>query len=96
VGTTFPRTKIEEVIQWLQERKNYLEAQGWSALELQFDNGYDDLYDINIHGTREETDKEYSVRMKDVTREKVQEQIRLQEHIKFVKQEAKRLGIIKA
>ena len=97
MGWAFHHAKIEELILWLQERKRYLESQGWSNLEVKFDSGgWDEPHDINIYGTREETDKEYAFRMKCIEKETRQEQVKLQEHMKFVKKEAERLGIIKA
>ena len=95
LGTSFNATQLDEVIEELRELKKEVESRGYSDLTLEFQPNWDDPSEMVIFGTRDETEKEYAKRMKAIENEKRQEQVALQEHIKKVEAEAKRLGLIK-
>ena len=70
-------------------------GKGFSNLELHFEADWDSMADLIIVGTREETEREYNARMRAIARNERQEAVKMQEHIKFIEQEAKRLGVLK-
>jgi len=95
LGTTFPETNLDKLIQWLQNKRSELTDRGFSNLELHYEADWDSPYDLALIGVREETDKEYAARMKAIEKEHRQESVKMQEHIKFIEHEAKKLGILK-
>ena len=96
LGQSFDYQNLAELIQWLEKKRLDYIAQGFSDIELRFESGgWDDPYDLVICGVREETDMEYSARMKTVEKEKQKEAAQMQEHRKFIETEAKKLGILK-
>lgn len=95
LGTEFETNKLDEVIEELRDLKKEVESRGYSDLTLEFEFDWDDPSDMVIYGTRDETEKEYAKRMKAIENEKSREKVALQEHIKNVEAEAKKLGLIK-
>jgi len=95
LGTQFPETNLDKLIPWLQNKQTELASRGFSNLELHYEADWDSPYDITIVGVREETDKEYNARMKAFEKEQRQETVKMQEHMKFIETEAKKLGILK-
>jgi len=95
LGQTFPETNLNKLIRWLQTRRDELSRSGFSNLELHCGTDWDSSYDMTLVGTREETDKEFNARMKFIEKEQRQEQVKMQEHMKFIQTEAKKLGILK-
>lgn len=96
LGSTLPVTSIPDLISWLENIQKDSIENGYSNLSLEFDwGGWDDPYDLRIYGTREETDKEYANRQKLIKKEKRSEKVKMEEHIKHIKAEAEKLGLIK-
>lgn len=95
LGTSFPMTSLPEVIKLLQNKQADYESRGFTDLELHFESNWDDPCDMIFVGTREETDREYNARMKAIEKEERQEAVKMQEHLKFIETEAKKLGILK-
>jgi hypothetical protein len=95
LGTMFPETNLDKLIMWLQITRDELVQSGFSNLELSYIAEWDSPYDISITGIRDETDKEFNNRMKAIEKEKRQEAVKMQEHMKFIETEAKKLGILK-
>ena len=71
------------------------ENQGFSELEIKYEAEWDSPYDLSIVGIREETDREFNARMKAIEKEERSEAVKMQEHVKFIEKEAKKLGILK-
>jgi len=71
------------------------ENQGFSELEIKYEAEWDSPYDLSIVGIREETDREFNARMKAIEKEERSEAVKMQEHVKFIENEAKKLGILK-
>jgi hypothetical protein len=87
-------TSLPGVIQWLRTKQAEYENQGFTDLELHYAADWDSPYEISIVGTREETDKEFDARMKAIEADERREAVKMQEHLKFIQTEAKRLGIL--
>lgn len=94
LGESFPHTNLRQVISWLTDRETEWISRGVTNLELRFSADWDCPSEIEIIGTREETDKEFAARMRAVEKEKRQEAVAMQNHLKFIETEAKKLGII--
>ena len=95
LGSSFPETKLDNLIQWFQNKRNEWTAEGFTNLELRNVSSWDYAYDLTVVGTRYETDKEFNARMVAVEKEKRQEADKMREHMKFIEAEAKKLGILK-
>ena len=95
LGPTFPYNDLNKLILWLQAKRDELSRGGFSNLELHYESDWDSPYDLTLVGTREETDKEFNARMKAIEKEQRQETVKMQEHMKFIETEAKKLGILK-
>ena len=95
LGTTFPESNLDKLILWLQSKRDELQAKGFSNLELHYEADWDSPYDLTFVGNREETDKEFDTRMRAIEKNQRQEAVKMQEHLKFIEREAKKLGILK-
>ena len=95
MGTTLPHEDLDLLIACLQDKKKILEAEGYTDISLSLEPGWDEHYELMVYGVREENDKEYAARIKKAEEEKVLEAKALERHREFVKEEAKRLGILK-
>lgn len=95
LGTSLPHEDLDLLITCLQDKKRLLEDEGYTDIQLSFEPGWDDHYELMVYGVREETDKEHDARMKKVDAEKELEEKALLQHREFVRAEAKKLGILK-
>ncbi len=95
LGTTFPESNLDKLILWLQSKRDELQAKGFSNLELHYEADWDSPYDLTFVGIREETNKEFDTRMRAIEKNQRQEAVKMQEHLKFIEREAKKLGILK-
>jgi hypothetical protein len=94
IGTQFPETELSKLIKWLQMKELELMARGFTNLKIDYVADWDSPYELSFVGTREETDREFKHRMVEIEKERRSETVKMQEHIKYVEAEAKRLGML--
>lgn len=95
LGTTLPETLLDKLILWLQNKQVEYTAKGYGTISFHFIAEWDGPDEIFLIGFRDETDKEYGARMKAIEKEERSEAVKMQEHVKFIEKEAKKLGILK-
>lgn len=95
LGQTLPLKDLAELSQWFRQKQTLFEEQGFSNLELSFDDGgFDSPHELAIYGTREETDEEFATRQREISRLERVENGKLERHRKYIAEEAKKLGIV--